>query len=89
MIGSHISVYGEVQGSGFRAWAKEQALKLKLTGWTRKASDGSIEIFAQGEESQVNEFISFCWDGPSFAHVDDVLVQDASHDESIKGFEIY
>ena len=43
----------------------------------------------QGEESPVNEFISFCWDGPSFAHVDDVLVQDANHDESIKGFEIY
>ena len=89
MIGSHISVYGEVQGSGFRSWGKEQALKLKLTGWTRKASDGSIEIFVQGEESQVNEFISFCWDGPSFAHVDDVLVQDASYDESIIGFEIY
>ena len=65
--------------------AKEQALKLKLTGWTRKASDGSIEIFVQGEESQVNEFISFCWDGPSFAHVDDVLVQDASHDKIYKG----
>jgi acylphosphatase len=71
MIGSHISVYGEVQGSGFRSWAKEQALKLQLTGWTRKASDGSIEIFVQGEESPLNEFISFCWDGPSFAHVDD------------------
>ena len=89
MIGSHISVYGEVQGSGFRSWAKEQVLKLKLTGWTRKASDGSIEIFVQGEENHVNEFISFCWDGPPFAHVDDVLVQDASHDESINGFEIY
>ena len=89
MIGSHISVYGEVQGSGFRSWAKEQVLKLKLTGWTRKASDGSIEIFVQGEESPVNEFISFCWDGPPFAHVDDVLVQDANYDESIIGFEIY
>ena len=44
MIGSHISVYGEVQGSGFRSWAKEQSLKLNLSGWARKASDGSIEI---------------------------------------------
>ena len=89
MLGSHISIYGEVQGSGFRSWAKEQSLKLSLTGWARKASDGSIEIFVQGEDESVNAFISLCWDGPSFSHVDDVLVQDASPDESIKGFEIY
>ena len=89
MIGSHISVYGEVQGSGFRSWAKEQSLKLNLSGWARKASDGSIEIFVLGEVEQINWFISLCWDGPSFSHVDDVLVQDASQDESIQGFEIY
>ena len=29
MIGSHISVYGEVQGSGFRSWAKEQEGRFK------------------------------------------------------------
>ena len=89
MVGSHISIYGEVQGSGFRSWAKEQSAKLNLMGWARKASDGSIEIFVQGEEEPLNVFISLCWDGPSFAHVEDVLVQDANHDESIKGFEIY
>ena len=89
MVGSHISIYGEVQGSGFRAWAKEQSAKLSLTGWARKASDGSIEIFIQGDEDQVNAFISLCWDGPSFAHVDDVLVQDGEYDENLKAFEIY
>ena len=54
MIGSHISIYGEIQGSGYRAWAKDQCAKLDLLGWARKASDGSIEIFAQGEEENVN-----------------------------------
>ncbi len=89
MLGSHISVYGEVQGSGFRSWAKEQCAKLGLSGWARKASDGSIEIFVQGEGDSINSFISLCWDGPAFSHVDDVLVQDANSDESISGFEIY
>ena len=89
MVGSHISIYGEVQGSGFRSWAKEQSLKLNLVGWGRKASDGSIEIFVQGEEEALNSFISLCWDGPSFAHVDDVLVQEAQADESLTGFQIY
>ena len=59
MIAVHISVYGEVQGTGFRTWSKEQAEKLNLSGWTRKASDGSIEIFSQGEEEKINDFVSF------------------------------
>ena len=88
MIGSHISIYGEVQGSGYRSWAKEQSLKLQLTGWTRKASDGSIEIFVQGEEEQINTFISLCWDGPNMALIDEVLVKDSAADEAISGFEI-
>ena len=89
MVGSHISIYGEVQGSGFRSWAKEQSLKFNLVGWGRKASDGSIEIYVQGEEEDLNSFISLCWDGPSFAHVDDVLVQETEVDESLIGFQIY
>ena len=88
MIAVHISVYGEVQGTGFRAWSKEQAEKLNLSGWTRKASDGSIEIFSQGEEEKINDFVSLCWDGPDMAFIDEVLVKDTNPDDSFSGFEI-
>ena len=88
MIAVHISVYGEVQGTGFRPWLKEQADKFSLSGWTRKASDGSIEIFSQGDEEKINDFVSICWDGPSMAFIDEVLVKDANPDDSISGFEI-
>ena len=88
MIAVHISVYGEVQGTGFRAWSKEQAEKLNLSGWTRKASDGSIEIFSQGEEEKINDFVSLCWDGPNMAFIDEVLVKDTNPDDSFSAFEI-
>ncbi len=88
MIAVHISVYGEVQGTGFRTWTKEQADKLNLSGWTRKASDGSIEIFSQGEEEKINDFVSICWDGPNMAFIDEVLVKDTNPDDSFSGFEI-
>ena len=88
MIAVHISVYGEVQGTGFRTWTKEQADKLNLSGWTRKASDGSIEIFSQGEQEKINEFVSICWDGPNMAFIDEVLVKDTNTDDSISVFEI-
>ena len=88
MIAVHISVYGEVQGTGFRTWSKEQAEKLNLSGWTRKASDGSIEIFSQGEEEKINDFVSLCWDGPNMSFIDEVLVKDIHPDDSFSGFEI-
>ena len=88
MIAVHISVYGEVQGTGFRTWSKEQADKFSLSGWTRKASDGSIEIFSQGEEDKINDFVSICWDGPNMAFIDEVLVKDTNPDDSFSVFEI-
>ena len=88
MIAVHISIYGEVQSTGFRAWSKQQAQKFSLSGWTRKASDGSIEIFVQGEEEKINDFISLCWDGPNMAFIDEVLVKDTNPEDSISKFEI-
>ena len=88
MIAVHILVYGEVHGTGFRAWSKEHAKKFSLSGWTRKASDGSIEIYVQGEEEKINDFVSLCWDGPNMAFIDEVLVKDANSDDSISSFEI-
>ena len=88
MIAIHISIYGEVQGTGFRSWSKEQAKKFSLSGWVRKASDGSIEIFTQGEEEKINDFVSLCWDGPNMAFIDEVLVKDTNPEDSISKFEI-
>jgi len=76
MSATHVSIYGEVHGVGFRAWARSQALKDNLSGWVRKASDGSIEVFLQGEEEGISNFLSYCWDGPKMAYVDDVLTHD-------------
>ena len=90
MIGSHISIYGEVQGSGYRSWAKEQSLKLQLiTGWTRKASDGSIEMFVQRRKKRkLMILFLLCWDGPNMSFIDEVLVKDANSDDSISHFDI-
>ena len=89
MIAVHISIYGEVQGTGFRTWSKEQSEKFSLSGWTRKASDGSIEIFSQGEQETIDNFVSLCWDGPAMAFIDEVLIKDTKPDDSITNFKIY
>jgi len=89
MIALHVSIFGGVQGVGFRNWMLESAKKNSVLGWVRNASNGSVEAFLQGEESSVNELLALCWEGPNIADVEDVLTQDSSVDETISTFEIH
>ena len=85
----HISIYGQVQGVGYRAWIKEEAEKLKVFGWVRNASDGSVELFLQGDESSVNQLLALTWEGPNQAEVEDVLTQESVRDDLISAFNIH
>ena len=89
MQASHISIYGDVHNIGFRTWAKDLAVKLGLSGWVRKASDGSIEIFIQGGKDPINNFLSLCWDGPKMAYVDAVLATESSSDSTLIKFKVF
>ena len=89
VIALHVSIFGSVQGVGFRRWMNESALKLSLTGWVRNASDGSVEAFIQGEDEALNDLLALCWEGPDLADVEDILIQDSNVDESIDSFGIH
>ena len=49
---------GNVQGVGFRATTKRFADRLQLTGSVRNLPDGSVELCAQGEKSQLEKLLS-------------------------------
>lgn len=68
----HIRVFGRVQGVGFRAWTVSQALELNLTGFVRNRRDKSVEIWAEGDVSNINVFLNKCHHGPLFARVDEI-----------------
>lgn len=48
---------GKVQGIGFRYTVKRIADKYNIVGWVRNLSDGSVEVFVQGEELTVLSFL--------------------------------
>ena len=56
----HIIVHGRVQGVWFRAGTKERADELGLFGWVKNQSEGSVEIHAEGEKLQLENFILWC-----------------------------
>ena len=76
-IARSIRVTGRVQGVFFRAWTKQQADQLGVTGWVRNLPDGAVEALVQGEETAVAEMIARLHSGPPAATVERVQVRDA------------
>ena len=81
-VGRSVSVRGRVQGVFFRAWLREQAEALNLSGWVRNCADGSVAANISGEEAAVEQMIALLHRGPPSAAVDEVDAIEAVPDES-------
>ena len=72
----NIKIHGQVQGVFFRATAQEKADALGIKVFAENQPDGSVYIEAEGEEENLNEFVKWCRQGPSFARVEKVEVTE-------------
>ena len=88
LTAKHILVKGEVQGVFFRKSAKQVAEALNITGWVKNTAEGYVEIFAQASVDEVDQLVEWCKQGPPKAYVQEVEVNDAKPDSSIKHFFI-
>ena len=52
-----ITVFGDVQGVGFRGFIKHLASIYGLKGYVRNNFDGSVEIHVEGDQKSVQSFI--------------------------------
>jgi acylphosphatase len=71
-----IRIRGRVQGVGYRYWTERTAGDLRLSGWVRNRSDGSVEAVFSGSEADVEAMIARCQHGPRSAVVASVDVTD-------------
>jgi len=83
-----LKIYGWVQGVFFRDSAQKKAKELKLVGWISNASDGTVEVVAEGKEEKLKELIKWCYNGPRLAKVDKVDVQWQEATGQFKEFEV-
>lgn len=62
--------HGEVQGVGYRVFARRFAHTLDLRGYARNLSSGSVEVVAEGPRDALESFLNALRRGPPFGRVD-------------------
>jgi acylphosphatase len=75
-IARHLSITGRVQGVFFRAWARDQAETLGVTGWVRNCPDGRVEAHVEGETAAVGQMLERLRGGPPSARIEDIRTWD-------------
>lgn len=69
----NIIVTGRVQGVAFRYYTQAKASSLGICGWVKNLPSGDeVEIWAEGENEVLNEFVDWCYRGPSHSMVTNV-----------------
>lgn len=80
-----IRVSGRVQGVGYRAAMRREALRLGLSGWVRNRVDGTVEALAVGSEAAVAALADWARLGPPLAQVTRVAVEPVDATEAPAG----
>lgn len=84
----HVIVSGRVQGVFFRAYTRETALALKLTGWVRNLPDGRVETVFEGEDTNVQSMLEWCKKGPPHATVNEQEASEQTYTGEFRDFRI-
>lgn len=72
---AHVIVTGDVQGVNFRAACRDQARQVRVCGWVKNLSDGSVEAVFEGTQAGVQRMVSWCYSGPIYARVGHVEIE--------------
>lgn len=80
-------VSGRVQGVFFRASTRQQAERLRITGYARNLPDGRVEVLACGMPEAVDELKTWLTRGPAQAQVTAVS-SEIMPPQELAGFSI-
>jgi acylphosphatase len=76
-VARRVVVSGHVQGVFFRDQTRREASRRGVAGWVRNCVDGTVEAHFEGDGAAVEELVRWCRQGPRYATVHHVLVEDA------------
>jgi acylphosphatase len=76
-VARRVVISGHVQGVFFRDTTRREANRHGVAGWVRNCVDGTVEAHFEGDGAAVEELVRWCRQGPRYATVQDVRVEDA------------
>lgn len=79
---------GRVQGVGFRYTVREVACGFDVAGFVRNVTDGRVELVAEGEETEITEFLAGIKSSQLGSHIRTVDVNWLLATGEFKGFEV-
>ena len=83
-----ITIYGRVQGVGFRYFTQAVADQNHITGWVRNTPDGNVECEVQGDEERLALFVLQLEQGPPLSHVKSLYKSDMPVNDKESGFDV-
>lgn len=84
----HAIIHGLVQGVCFRATTQEHANALRLSGWVRNCEDGSVELLAQGTETNLKLLLERLRKNPGYGQIESMDVTYRPLTKALDGFHI-
>ena len=80
-------INGTVQGIFFRQFVKENAERYNVKGFVRNLEDGRVEVFAEGNQEEVEKLIELCKQGPRHSKIDNVEIKEEKF-QDLKEFKL-
>jgi len=82
-------VAGKVQGVWFRYYTQQEAERLGLIGWAKNQADGTVEVIAMGEATELEQLYQWLHQGSPKSTVNTVSYEEYNNMAAINnGFQI-
>jgi acylphosphatase len=76
MRAKHYLIRGDVQGVGYRYFAKGAAERLGVKGFVRNLHSGDVEVYAEADDASLGLLRLELERGPRIAQVTEVIEKD-------------
>lgn len=89
VVRSVVTVRGQVQGVGYRAFTHRSAVILGLVGGVRNLCDGGVEVIVEGRRTLVEQLMESLRTGPPLARVAHVHAEWGAATGEHRTFEVW